>query len=845
MASDIGPKISIDGEAQYRKQMQNIIQQAKTLESEMRAVTSAFDKNTSAQEKAAAKSDVLNRQIDVQKQKVDQLRAMVEKSAGMYGENATETLKWKQKLNDATASLNKMEKELRDTSEDMDDLGDNTEDSARKMQNLKNKTQGAGQELDSAGKSAGSFGTTLKAILSSQIITAGVQMITDAARAMANALIELGKQSLEAYADYEQLSGGIQSLFSTTTKTYEEFVGDARGSAAAFAEANEEWEKSQAAVSRIMLDADEAFRTASMSRNKYAEAATMFAAPLIDALEGDVAGAADLVNMALVDISDNVNRFGGEQENLLNAYKGFARGQYTLLDNLSLGYAGTAQGMAKLLNDSGVLGDKLIDLTKTNELTAQIEAAGGLPTIIRAIHAKQEELNVAGTTLDEAATTITGSANMVSAAWENVKISMASGDSAMLTQDIDNLVSSVMTLAQNALPRIKEIIGGIGSLVSGLAPTIAQELPVLLGDVLPDLVSSAIKLIEGVLDGVLVALPALLDQLLPMAVELLDTLLVDVLPQVVTVALQLVQTLALGLAEAAPSLIPAAVEAVLMICDGLLGTEGAQLLIDAALALLLGLAEGIKLALPMIAEQAPIIVSELVNALILNLPAIAEAGYKTILALYEGFLPMFPTVWSGILDMCVGIIDTIIGMDWLEIGEHLVLTIAEGALGVATALLTSVENVFSPSTKWIERYIDNAQHWGVDFISGLIKGIRSMIGKLRDAVKDVANTISERLHFSRPEKGELHYYEQWMPHMIEGMVRGVEQNKHKLSNAVAGMAGDVALAAANTTHGGYTTHYGGVNINVYGRDGQSVQELADEVMFRMDNAVHRREAAWT
>lgn len=842
--TDIGPKISIDGEPEYRKQINNLIQQAKTLDSEMRAVTSAFNENTSAAEKAAAKSTVLNKQIDVQKQKIEQLRVMVEKSAGMYGETANETLKWKQKLNDATASLNNMEKELRDTSKGMDDLERNTEESAKEMQTLERNAQGVGTELDGAGKSAGSFGTTLKAVLTSQVITAGVRMLTDAAKALANAMADLVKESFTAYADYEQLSGGIATLFSSTTQSMEEYVGRAVASGKTLQEANSAWMATQEGAVIAMQNADTAYERAGMSANKYMETTTSFAAALTKSLGGDTVEAARLADQAIVDMSDNWNRFGTDSENVIHAYVGFAKQQYNMLDNLNLGYAANQQGMYELLQRAAEL-DKEFAENAVFSMDSKGHLEVGFADVVRALHIIQTDLGVTGTTAEEAATTISGSANMVKAAWENVQVAIASGNDETIKQNVDNLVSSVLVLADNALPRLKEILGGVGTLVKELAPAIAQELPSLLTDVLPTLIDSALTLVQTLLTTVVSVLPDLFQKILPMAMNLLNTILTDVLPQITTTALQLVQFLAQGVAQAAPMLIPAAIEALLQLVHALVGTEGAQILIDAALALLLGLAEGITTAVPILAEQAPIIISELVNALIKNLPAIAEAGYSIMLSLYGALFSMYPTIWSGILDLCVGIVETIGDMDWIEVGKHFVLTIAEGALGVATDLLNSIEKVFAPTTKWVDALIGDSKSWGSDMIQGFIDGIRSIRRKLENAVADVAKLIREYLHFSRPDKGPLRDYETYMPHMIQGMVKGIEDNKYKLRNAVSGMAGDVALAASNGAHiSNRSVNVGAPIINVYGRDGQSVNELADAVAYKLHNTVERREIAW-
>lgn len=842
--TDIGPKISIDGEPEYRKQINNLIQQAKTLDSEMRAVTSAFNENTSAAEKAAAKSTVLNKQIDVQKQKIEQLRVMVEKSAGMYGETANETLKWKQKLNDATASLNKMEKELRDTSKGMDDLERNTEESAKEMRNLERNAQGVGNELDGAGKSAGSFGSTLKAVLTSEVIMGGVRLLSDAAKALGKAMIDLTKQSLAAYADYEQLSGGIATLFSSTTQSQSEFVGEMIRTGKSYQQAMSEWRGTQAGVNIAMENANIAYKTAGMSANSYMETITSFAASLTTSLGGDTVAAARLADQAIIDASDNANKMGSDLESITNALQGFAKGQYNLLDNLKLGYGGTQQEMYRLLSDAANLNE---EFAKTAEFS--IDSKGhlevGFADVVKAVHIIQEEMGITGTTAKEAATTISGSANMMKAAWDNVLVAIASGEDDTIGKNVDNLVESVLTLADNALPRLKEIMSGIGTFISGIAPMIAQELPSLLTDVLPTLIDSALTLVQTLLTTVVSALPGLLQQILPMTMNLLDTILLDVLPQVLTVALQLVQMLAMGIAQAAPTLIPTAIEAVIGLCNALVSPDGLAAILDAAVALLKGLKDGILAALPIWVESAPIIIGELASTLIQFIPDLVPIAYEILWALAGGLYKNVPVFAAGMLNVMFESIDQILKIDWIGTGKNIIAAITNGILGAANDLLNGVETALAPTQKWFKALIGDGKGWGSDMIQGFIDGIRSVRRKLENAVADVAKLIREYLHFSRPDKGPLRDYETYMPHMIQGMVKGIEDNKYKLRNAVSGMAGDVALAASNGAHiNNRSVNVGAPIINVYGRDGQSVNELADAVAYKLHNAVERREIAW-
>lgn len=623
-----------------------------------------------------------------------------------------------------------------------------------------------------------------------------------AVTAVATAVGALGVQAMNAYADYEQLAGGVETLFGKSASIVQEY-------------------------------ADRAYETAGMSANTYMETVTSFSASLLQSLEEDTEAAANYADMAITDMADNANKMGTAIESIQNAYQGFAKQNYTMLDNLKLGYGGTKEEMQRLLADAEAISGIEYDISSYAD-------------IVDAIHVIQTEMGITGTTAAEASKTISGSVSAAKAAWENLLTAVASDDMDV-GEYVNRFVDSLVTAADNVLPRAEQILQGISTLISGMAPVISTMLPQIINGFLPGLLSAAVELITSLLSNLVGILPGLIaDGVLPIALTLVDTLL-GLLPQVMDAAIQLVAMLAFGLAQAAPSLIPAAVDIVLQLCDALLTGEGIQLLLDAAVALLMGLAQGITTALPVLSQQAPVIVSELVNALILNLPMLVEAAFTIMLSLYQAMFSMYPTVWSGILDMCVGIVETIGSMDWAEVGRSLIKTLSEGISSFANGLLDTIENVFSPSTKWLDSLVKIAPTWGKDMIQGIVNGIRSMISKVRDAVKDVANTISEWLHFSRPDVGPLREYESWMPDMIGGMVKGIEDNKYKLRNAVAGLASDMSANMTVTAKGSGTAAMRGgdtYNFTINGAPVQDVRELANIVLDEISAVVNKKERVY-
>lgn len=657
-----------------------------------------------------------------------------------------------------------------------------------------------------------------------------------AVSAAATAIGALGTQAVKSYAEWEQLFGGVNTLFQSTSLSYDEFIEQQKELGKSAREASDEWEKTYEGALLVEQNADKAYKTAGMSMNQYMDTVTSFSASLIQSLGGDTVAAAEVADMAIIDMSDNANKMGSSIESIQNAYQGFAKQNYTMLDNLKLGYGGTKEEMKRLLADAEAISGIEFDIDSYADVVA-------------AIHVIQEKMGIAGATAEEASSTISGSINMLKASWENVLTAMAAEGSGEFALDeyTEDLVESAKAVISNVLPMVETAINGVSSLFTQLAPVIGTEVPAIIGDVLPTLLDAAILFIERLLDGILTALPSLLEKLLPMAVMLVETLL-SMLPQILTVAVQLVEMLAMGLAEAAPTLIPAAIDTVLKLCSALLSPESVQLLLDAAVALLTGLAEGITTALPMIAEQAPVIISNLVNALLMNLPAIYTVAIEIIIALIDGLYSTYPTLIKGIWEICEGILATIGKMDWKEIGIDLLTTIGEGVLSAAANILESINKAFAPVIEWISANIlGKAPGWGKDMIQGMINGIRSMISKVRDAVKSVADTISEWLHFSRPDVGPLRDYEEWMPDMIDGMVKGIDANKHKLSNAVAGLASDMSANMTVTAKGsGSAAVIGGntYNVTINGAPGQDVRELANIVLEELGAVVDRKDKVY-
>ena len=563
MAVNIGPKIGVDGEAEYRRQINQIIQQSKTLESQMKLVASQFTAATTAEERNAKTASVLSKQIEVQRDRVKLLAEQTGKAAAKYGPLNEYTLKYQESLNKATATLNKMQNELRDASSGVEELGD---------------------DMNEGGKKALSFGDVLKANVASDFIVSGIKAMASAIKEATAALVDLGKQSIMGFAEQEQLIGGVDTLFKESSAQVQQY-------------------------------ANEAYKTAGLSANEYMETVTSFSASLLQSLGGDTAAAAQKADQAITDMSDNANKLGTDMTSIQNAYQGFAKQNYTMLDNLKLGYGGTKQEMERLLADAEKLSGVKYDISSYAD-------------IVDAIHVVQTEMGITGTTAKEAATTIQGSANAMKSAWSNLLTGM-SNENLNLDTLVQNVIDSVNTFADNLIPRLQimlpRFVQGLTQLISDMIPYVAPALDLLL----PSLVEG----VGGLVSGIVQALPAAVEAIaavVPMLVEQITTLL----PQILNAGIDIIAALASGIGENLPALIPAAVDAIITVAEGLV--DHVDEIIIAAGSLIAGLTQGLIEALPRLVVRLPEIIGAIVKGLLTGLAAIGEVGSQLVHGLFSG-----------------------------------------------------------------------------------------------------------------------------------------------------------------------------------------------------------------
>ena len=490
------------------------------------------------------------------------------------------------------------------------------------------------KEFGGAGASGGkSFGQGFASVVG----TVG-KVALGAAAAGTAAVAGLTKQATSSFANYQQLVGGVETLFGQTAQA-------------------------------VMDDASEAFTTAGMSANEYMETVTGFAAALKNSLGSENEWQmANYANTAVKDMSDNANKMGTSMASIQNAYQGFAKQNFTMLDNLKLGYGGTKTEMERLMREA-------------ERLEGYTEGAfdvNNFSDVVEAIHIIQEDMGITGTTFAEAGDTISGSLASVKASWENVLTAIGTGDSDKITETIDQLVETASVFAENMIPTIEASLGGISQLISKLAPQIAEMLPGLVSSIMPSLLSAGVDIVKSLADGILEAIPTLL----PCAIDMMDQFvqfILDLAPQVISAGMEIILQLANGISESLPTLVPQIVNILVQILQTII--DNLPLLVEAANSIVQGLADGIISAIPILIDALPGLVSSLVDAIVAALPILIQGTIQLV----SGIVQALPDIIVALVEAIPQIIDSIV-QGLIQCLPQLILGAVQLVLAIVDAL---------------------------------------------------------------------------------------------------------------------------------------------------------------
>lgn len=692
MADNFGLKIGVEGEKEFKKALAEINQSFKVLGSEMKLVSSQFDKNDNSVQALSARNTVLNKEIDAQKQKIETLRQALANASESFGETDRRTQSWQIQLNNAEASLNSMERELGSNNSALEQAKTDIEGTEKSLEKVDGRLYDTAESADDMGveiKDAGDKADKSKerfSKLGSVLKGVGVAMGAVVTAAAATA-VKLGKEVVNAYADYEQLVGGVDTLFKGSSQKLQSYASNA-------------------------------YKTAGLSANDYMDTVTGFSASLIQSLGGDTDKSVKYADMAITDMADNANKMGTDMSLIQNAYQGFAKQNYTMLDNLKLGYGGTKEEMQRLLSDAEKISGVKYDISSYAD-------------VVDAIHVMQESMDIAGTTAKEAEGTISGSVNALKSSVTNLVVGFGDANA-----DLDVLCENVVTAFQTVLENISPIVE---NLISAL-PTVITTLLESAGEMLPTVLETLAELFAQVLEGLLQLLP----QLIPVAVSALLTItnaIVENLPLLIESATLLVATLVQGLADALPTLIPTAVNAVMTIVQGLL--DSLPSILDAGLELVSALAQGILDALPDLISKLPQIIMGIVTFLLNSIPQIIQTGIKLLTSLVGALPDIITSIVKAIPQIINGIINAVINSipQIIQAGIDLLISLVKALPTIIVTIVNAIPDIISGIVNALIDNIPAIIQAGIDLLISLVKNLPTIIKGIVKAVPKIIEGI--------------------------------------------------------------------------------------------------------
>lgn len=633
--SSFGGTVKLNGEDEYKKALRDITSNLKLVSSELKLTNTEFSNGDKNIKQAKTSYDSMKNTLQSQKDKVKELKEALSKMEKEYGSNNETVRLFKTQLNNAENQLKQME--------------DATDKSNKELKEMK-------KGFEDAGDGALKFGDVLKANVLGDVIVGGLKKIGSATLEIGKAFLDVGKQALDSYANYEQLVGGVETLFKDSANIVEDY-------------------------------ANNAYKNAGLSANDYMETVTSFSASLLQSLNNDTAKSAEVADMAITDMSDNANKMGTDMSMIQNAYQGFAKQNYTMLDNLKLGYGGTKSEMERLLSDAEKISGIKYDISSFADIT-------------QAIHVMQEEMGITGTTAKEAGTTIEGSINSMKSAWQNLLTDLANGGKNMGSL-IENLMTTIfgdgtetnLGVFGNVLPVIQNIVSSFADVIPNIVDKLMEHLPYLL--------DAASEIIMSLVYGITENIPALMPVISDLVGNILQYI-IESLPIIINSGVQIILALVQGIGESLPTLIPALVDAVVLIVETLI--DNIDLIIDAGIQLILGLADGLIEALPRLIDKVPEIIEKLFDAFIRNFPKIVEAGGQLIGKLIVGIIGSLGTLYSRVPEIIHTVVKGISsGYQTIKnAGLNLVAGIWEGISGSLGWIKNKIKGWVGNVTKFIK-----------------------------------------------------------------------------------------------------------------------------------------------
>lgn len=649
--------------------LKDVDKQVYSLNSDLKALDQALKLDPKNTELLAQKQDVLQRNIQATTERLNTLKE-AQRQMGDYNSLTDEQ---KTSYNQLSVEIAKSESALKGMKKELQAT------SGINMDKLKDGLKKVGEvALDVTKKLA-------------QVTTA-----------VSGALAGVVAMGVKSYAELEQNLGGVETLF-----------GDS--------------------ADKVVENAKNAYKTAGVSANEYMAGVTSFSASLLQSLGGDTAKAADVADMAFRDMSDNANKFGTDMSSIQSAYQGFAKQNYTMLDNLKLGYGGTKTEMERLLKDAEKISGVKYDINNLSD-------------VYNAIHVVQEELGVTGTTAEEASETISGSTQAMKAAFDNFL--NGSGSPEDLAEAVTNMLKNVGKAISKLAP---SILSGIVSLIQTLLPQVVQMLMTLIPQLLTAITNMINTLLQMLLQNT-TNISNAITQLINMIIQFLTTNLPLILQAGITILLTLVQ----GIIDSIPTLAEALPEVITTIINVII--ENIPLVLEAAIQLLMALVEAIPVIIEALVDSLPSIVDTIITTLLDNLPMLLEACIKLFMALVEAI----PKVIIELVKVVPTIVTSVVKTLWdnrgkiLEGGKKMLLNLRDGIINNLSELMTKVKEIPSKVKTWIEEGLQKLHDVGDNFVKGIWEGISDGLSwiknKLKEWVGNVVDFCKKILGIKSPSK---------------------------------------------------------------------------------------------
>lgn len=610
-----------------------------------------------------------------------------------------------------------------------------------------------------------------------------------AVAAGATAVAALTKSAVESYADYEQLVGGVETLFKDSAGIVQEYAANA-------------------------------FQTAGLSANDYMETVTSFSASLLQSVGGDTEEAARIADQAITDMADNANKMGSSMESIQNAYQGFAKQNYTMLDNLKLGYGGTKQEMERLLADAEKLSGVHYDISNLND-------------VYEAIHVIQGELGITGTTAEEASTTIQGSAAAMKAAWQNMLTGIAD-ENADFDGLINNLVKSIETFAQNIIPRVEQALKGIGKLVSGLAPIIVQELPNLISEILPSFIEAVMSIVDSIIGIIPELLPVVLEAITEIGMEVINSLS-EILPDILQAVIDGVIQVANAISENLPQIVAALTQGLLQLVQVII--DNMPQFLQAALQLFISIEQAIFQAMPIIIAALPQLIIGIVDFIVGAIPQLIQAYIQLLSSLVDALPEIIAAIVAALPQIIDGIITALLeGLPLIiQCGVQLFIALIQNIGEIISGIAKALPDLIAGIVEAILEHLPEIIECGVQLFIALIANLPTIIVELVKAVPQIIQALLEAFGEGVSKFGEMGV------NLVKGLWNGFKSKldefftnaKQWFSNGIAKIKKSLGINSPSTVFAGIGKYL------VLGLDEGITDNIssASKAMEQMSNAV--------